>query len=384
MQAWITMAWYELIQILRLRSVVIIMLILPLFLIFLLGTVFDNQMKPVQVAMHIADRGPLSKEIEAFLQDERTAGLMIVKFASSREEVLNQLREGSVDYGFIVPEDFSEKFLAGGEAVWTAYPGRLDNENLMAEETAGSFLKELETRRAIMLAGAGEGLEQRTESEEIVARISTEFAGEGKAVFGSVSAIQYYAGAYLVMFLLYSGMPAALSLLQEKEKGTLARLYAAPQPFWIIVLGKLTGTGIFAVLQAGIIIVFSWQIFGVSWGNHLGLLVLACLLTSMCAIGLSLVIASIVGTSKATQSIFSTVTVLMTFLTGGMIADLNQNVLNIGKFTINHWAVMTIKRIMEESETTVIWQGIGILAMITAVLLILAFARLKKVVSLHA
>lgn len=112
MQTWMTVAWYELIQFLRLRSVVIIMFILPLFLIFLLGTVFDNQMKPVNISIHIADQGPISKDIEAFLEDERTERYAIVSFASSGKEVLEQLREGSADYGIVVPKDFSARFIS--------------------------------------------------------------------------------------------------------------------------------------------------------------------------------------------------------------------------------------------------------------------------------
>lgn len=384
MQAWLTTAWYELLQFLRLRSVVIIMFILPLFLIFLLGTVFDNQMKPVNISIHIADRGPINKDIRAFLEDERTAQYVIVSYASSGKEVLEQLREGSADYGFVVPEDFSARFVSGGEASWIAYPGRQDYENLMAEATMNFFLNELQTGRMAVIAGAEAGSTERMFDGGMPPLVSAELTGEGKAVFGSVSAIQYYGGAYLIMFLLYSGMPAALSLLEEREKGTLSRLYAAPQPFWIIVLGKFTGTGLFAILQAVTIIVFTWQVFGVSWGNQPGLLVLVCLLTSLCAIGLSLIIASFAGTSKATQSIFSALTVLMTFVTGGMIADLSPNVLEIGKYTINHWAVVTIKRIMEESDTALVWQSMGVLAIIAAALLIIAFARLKKVVKLHA
>lgn len=385
MQTWMTVAWYELIQFLRLRSVVIIMFILPLFLIFLLGTVFDNQMKPVNISIHIADQGPISKDIEAFLEDERTERYANVSFASSGKEVLEQLREGSADYGIVVPEDFSARFISGQEASWIAYPGRQDYENLMAESTMNFFLNELQTGRMAVIAGVEAGsAEQLVGSGGMPPLVSAELTGEGKAVFGSVSAIQYYGGAYLIMFLLYSGMPAALSLLEEKEKGTLGRLYAVPQPFWMIVLGKFAGTGLFAIVQAITIIVFTWQVFGVSWGSHPLLLVLVCVLTSLCAIGLSLIIASFAGTSKATQSIFSSLTVLMTFVTGGMIADLSSNVLEMGKYTINHWAVVTIKRIMDESDTALIWQSMGVLAMIAAALLIIAFARLKKVVKLHA
>ena len=214
--------------------------------------------------------------------------------------------------------------------------------------------------------------------------LASETLGTGNEEYGPVSAIQYYAGAYLIMFLLYSGMSAGISLLSTKENGMLGRLNSMPQPMWLMVLGDMTRIIIFTIIQAAVLILFSWQVYGVNWGDQIGLIGVVCLLTSLAAIGLSILIASFVKKESALQSVFSSLTVLMTFLSGGMVADLGDTVQWIGKFTINHWATVTIRRIMDGVTGAVLWHGIEILAAITLLLIAAALLRLKKVVSLDA
>ncbi|MFC3250912.1 hypothetical protein ACFOLF_06035 [Paenibacillus sepulcri] len=67
-----------------------------------------------------------------------------------------------------------------------------------------------------------------------------------------------------------------------------------------------------------------------------------------------------------------------------MIADLGEGIKRIGSFTINHWAVVTIGRLMDGEAGMLVWKGVGILAAIATVLMTIALLRMKKVVSLDA
>jgi ABC-2 type transport system permease protein len=72
----------------------------------------------------------------------------------------------------------------------------------------------------------------------------------------------------------------------------------------------------------------------------------------------------------------------MTFLSGGMIADLGSNVREIGKFTINHWANEAIRTMMAGGKLQDNLPVIGILSSIAAVLLVLSVIRFRKAVAL--
>jgi ABC-2 type transport system permease protein len=73
MRAWWTTAYYELIKYSRMRSVLIILIGLPLLLILLLGSAFDTEMKPSKVALYIADQGEMRASIDSFWNDDAKA-----------------------------------------------------------------------------------------------------------------------------------------------------------------------------------------------------------------------------------------------------------------------------------------------------------------------
>lgn len=60
------------------------------------------------------------------------------------------------------------------------------------------------------------------------------------------SAFQYYAAAMLIMFLLYSGLSASISLSEEKRKKTLYRLNSMPVSTLEIFMGKIAGNSLVA------------------------------------------------------------------------------------------------------------------------------------------
>jgi len=391
MRIWFYTAYYSFLRYIRMKVVVLIMLGLPLLLIFLLGSAFSGGMKPVKIAIYNADKGAMLTSVQGFMNNPAWAATVIFKSAQSEEEVMNGVRNESADFGIVIPADFSDRVLSGQAAHMNSYPGRGDLENRVAESLMNRFLSSIQTVQTVgaVMGGSGQtgssGSDSSAPSSGVKeAILSAELVGGGSSTFGKVSAIQYYAGTYLIMFLLYSGMPAALALLDEKERGSLGRLYSLPQRWSLILAGRLTSIGLFAAVQSAIIIVFSWQVYGVEWGNRIGPLALVCLLTSICAVGLSLVIASIVKTERATQSVFSTLALLMTFVSGGMIPDMGEGVRNIGKFTVNHWAVATIRQLMDGGADMLVWKGIGILAGTAAVLMTVALLRMKKVVGMDA
>ncbi|HTG68130.1 MAG TPA: hypothetical protein VL921_02640, partial [Candidatus Udaeobacter sp.] len=70
MRVWWTTAYYELIKYSRMRSVLIILIGLPLLLILLLGSAFDTEIKPAKVALYVADQGEMKPGIDSFWNDE--------------------------------------------------------------------------------------------------------------------------------------------------------------------------------------------------------------------------------------------------------------------------------------------------------------------------
>ena len=389
MRVWWTTAYYELIKYSRMRSVLIILIGLPLLLILLLGSAFDTEIKPAKVALYVADQGEMKPGIDSFWNDEAIKPYIKVLKAESESEVQDFVREGIADYGVFIPADFSKRLLAGDKANWLTYSGRYEEKNIAADTVVNGYMAKVNMRLA---AVEKLGLELAAEADEANSRaaagespITTRNLGSGDSQeFGETSAIQYYSAAYLIMFLLYGGMSGALALLNQRESGTLQRMYAIPGSFRAIVFGIIVGAVMLAALQAVVIVTFTAYVYDVEWGSHFGWITLICLFTTAAGEGLAITIASFARTRKTTQTLFTIIVFSMTFLSGGMMTGIETMVGGADKLTINHWANASLRAIMSGTDTSAVWSEIGMLGLIALILSIIAVVRLPKVVKQHA
>ncbi len=112
------------------------------------------------------------------------------------------------------------------------------------------------------------------------------------------SALQYYSATMLVMFLLFSGLTAAIGLLKEKEAHTLLRLQSMPVSSSRIIAGKLSGTSVLSAIQASAIIAVTAFAYGADWGGSPFYLVLICLSTIMASMGMGFIVAFLFRSTK--------------------------------------------------------------------------------------
>ncbi|PZD93838.1 hypothetical protein DNH61_20245 [Paenibacillus sambharensis] len=370
-------AGYELLRMTRMRSVLLLLFVLPLLLIFLLGYGLDTTIRPVDVTVHVGDSGELGERSREFFEAAAAGGFIQVKMAASQAEVEEDVRAGASDYGIAVPEGFTEQFMAGSGRIVT-YPGKLTEQNLAAETMLGKLTGQFEA--GYLSAAMGVRVPEAEKPEGGYIQTGT-IVASGSAEFGPVSSLQYYASAYLVMFLLFSGMAAAISMIEEKEHGTLPRLQSLPLALNAFLLGKFIAYIIIAVIQSAVIVLFTRYVYGVDWGGSYGVILLTVLLTSLSAICLAVIVASVVRSRKAVESVFSMVTVIMTFLSGGMMVGLGPVIETAGRFTINHWANELLKTVMTGGAWSELQQPLLVLAAITASGVLLMLARIRRAVA---
>ncbi|MFF2484186.1 ABC transporter permease [Paenibacillus sp. NPDC058071] len=386
MRTWWITACAELVKYSRMRWVLVVLLVLPLVLIVLLGGAFDTDAKPVKVALYVADQGELGTAASEYWNSPDIKRYVTIVETVSEREVIDSVQEGAVDYGVVVPADFTARAQTGQETNWLAYPGRYANKNIAAKTIAEGYLNEfnVHSAAAAVLGPEEAGLRAARPSEDGQPLAIAGNLGTGDSdPFQSFSAVQYFAVAYLNMFLLYSSMAAALSLINQKREGTLARVYSLPTSLRAVVLGIVTGGLLLGMLQAAVIIGFTSVVYGVHWGSHFGYMAIVCFLTAAAGSGMAMILASFARNAKTLQSLFVLAAFVMTFLSGGMIPDIDKLVGDAGKYTINYWANDSLRMLMN-GNTDQIGMNIGILGAIAAVLLIIAAVCMPRVVKYDA
>lgn len=379
------MAWSEVIRLLRVRTVLLMLIGLPLLLIFLLGNGLENEFKPIKISAYVEGSGHIEEAAKQFISSPEIALHAVTQLRSSEEEVQTDMNSGKADFGFVIPVHSSEQ---AGRALSEVYyyPGKYMERNMIAASVLNKFVAEMEIRESAAivvpeLTQAQTSGKAEAESRKSLVKVGTLVTGDN-VEYGEFSALQYYAVAYLIMFLLYGGMSASISLSEEREKGTLHRLYAMPVSTNAMLFGKLAGVTLFAFIQTVVIVGFTKLVYGVDWGTNYGGIVLICMLVSIATVGFAVILSSFIRSRRAMESVFSLIITSMTFLSGGMIADLGQTVREIGKYTLNHWANEALRQLMAGGSLNDSWQAVVILSAITIGLLGVAGSRFKKAVAL--
>lgn len=182
----------------------------------------------------------------------------------------------------------------------------------------------------------------------------------------------------MLMFLLYSGLTVSTSLFNEKENHTLFRITSMLKGSELFI-GKMLGVGVVSVVQCAAIIILTHLLFGVNWGNRPGLLLLFCLLMIIASMTLSIVISMFSKTKASAGSIINVITVVMTFISGGMAPLPESWVNSVGVFTLNHWVLQAVLKMMLHAEVSEILPNLLVMSIICLVLFSGAVISYRKV-----
>ncbi|WNS42707.1 ABC transporter permease [Paenibacillus sp. MMS20-IR301] len=384
MNTW-TIMIHELRRLFRSRTLVLNMFLLPLVLIFLLGASLSgvvgvkeaDQIEPVRVAVVNAGDGGAepSAMITAFLETPEVKDIIIAEKAESRAAAESGLRTGKYAYAVIVPSGFDSGVQRGEPAQLEFILGKNHTDNLVAGTAFDNFLSTLNYKQAAVVKLGPEALNASPASPETPAVVLGDLNNGGR----SYTASQFYAASMLLMFLLYSGLTVAGSLFNDKENHTLFRIQSMPVKGSQLFIGKMLGVGLVSIVQCLAIVLLSDWLFGVYWGNRPGLLVLFCLLMIIASMTFSIVICLFSKTASSATNVINVLTVVMTFASGGMAPLPESWVNSVGAFTLNHWVLQAMIRMMLHSSLPQILPNLWVMCLICVVLFAAVIVSYRKV-----
>lgn len=383
MNIW-TIAVYELRRLSRSRTVLLNMILLPLVLIFLLGAslsgvVGDKKSEtidPVKVAVVDSEGSGSSVIVQSFLQSPEVKDYIIPFEVKTRQEAESGLRTGNYGYAVIVPQSFDSEVQSGRKAQLEFILGKDSMDNTVAGTVFDNFLSVMNYSQAAALTLGPAALTAAAYDVEKGAAVKLGDLNNGGR---SYTASQFYAASMLLMFLLYSGLTVIGSLFSEKDNHTLYRINSMPVKGSELFAGKMLGVTIVTIIQCAVIVLFSQWLFGVYWGNRPVLLALFCLLMILASLTFSVLVCMFSKKDSEASGVINVITVGMTFLSGGMAPLPDTWVNSVGAFTLNHWTLQAIIRMMLHSELSQILPNLWIMLLICIVLLTAAILSYRKV-----
>jgi ABC-2 type transport system permease protein len=254
----------------------------PLVFMLLFGAIFSGEEAPnYAIGVIDEDNTPLS---QAFV-DEALAKVPVLEVSTYDDTAaaLKDLKFGELKAYIVIPSGFGQQVSSNwqGSKVDIALNMTYDESDLMISEQLVTIINDVTrafARIEVPITIDAEPIHIETEIDYM------DFIGPGIIVFGILIIIP----------------TAARTMVSDKEKGMLARLLTTPTRPIDFILGYSLGLVLLAAAQIIIIMLATW-LLGLNMTGNPFLAFFVFLLTSLCCIGIGMVVASLTKTENQAE-----------------------------------------------------------------------------------
>jgi len=376
-------AWKDLLDISRNRMGLAMLILMPLFMMGMVGYIFPSNsgMSHVPVALANLDtaRGNTSlgtKFVSQLESVNNKTGMMDLSTVSSADAVRSNIQNGQQSAGIIIGSNFTSNLKAGKQADVTIV---VDQSSPQTASLVQTELTQTIGQMGTQAATFGLNQTYKTPLNYSLAQVAPYNVQTTGTVPGQTNYFQFVAPgimAMVVMMSLMTGLPHAISY--EREIGTLDGMLAAPVHRMSILGGKVIAQTTRGMLQGLIVLGLSIALFGVVIQGSMVLVLGLLLLTVFSIVGLGILITSFTSTEETATMIMMTLTFPMMFLSGVFfpIQQMPQFMQVIAQFLPLTYAVTAMRR--------VVVLGVGLPAISTEVIVLFVFGVVLLSVALAA
>lgn len=183
----------------------------------------------------------------------------------------------------------------------------------------------------------------------------------------------------LIFFSFFTGAYAMMSILQEAEEGTLARLFTTPTRRTVILLGKFLAVFLTVMLQGIVLLAIGRLLFGIHWGQP-GTISLALLGQMFASVGLAVLLVSFIKTSKQAGPIFGGALTALGMLSGLFTTNIAMpdSFNAIGNFTPQGWVLASWKLSLSGQPPSQIATAFLVLVVMGLVMFVIGALMFRK------
>lgn len=273
----------EALHLLRDFRTIIVVLVMPVVLLLLFGFAISTEVNNVRVATVVEQHTDQTKQI---IDRFRANPYFTFEGVVAYSDVEDLLREGKVD----------------AAVVFRTRDGKLEHQvivdasNTIMAQTATAYLE------SVISPGA---------DTPIVT--STLYNPRLK------SAYNFVPGIMGMIFILICAMMTSVSIVREKETGTMDLLLVSPVRPWTIVFGKLVPYFLLSCVILALTLVLSYTVLGIPFSFRLFDVIWVTILYVILALALGLLISTIASTQVAALLISGVMFMIPVILLSGMI-----------------------------------------------------------------
>lgn len=257
-------------RMLRDRTALFFVVLLPVLVIAIIGTVVQN---PGGFRVGVLAGQSSSSALAADLVDDLAAAGPIRTMADEQTARM-ALRRGELDAVVLIPPDLDATLLRGDElAIPVLAGGAESTQSAVRAAISAAVARHAERIQAAAFAArttgssVGKQLPRATALQRVTPRITVRTENVASGSDYLPLGFGYSAPTMLVLFVFINALAGGAAVVQTRQLGIYNRALAAPIRARDLVLGEALSYLAFALLQSALIIGVGSLLFGVSWGN---------------------------------------------------------------------------------------------------------------------
>lgn len=397
------------------------MIVAPLLLIGLISLAFggalsgSSDLPAISVGIYNADTltdtsilpEPLGVNIRSMFFDESVQSWITASDFSSEISLRAALDRREIGVAILIPADFTKQFLAGNRepqvltlsdptltiapqvaknmvtAMLDGVSGGgiaietiLERQNLLGKQPDPNLITSLVNRYSAWYRDFQRNLFHNPESAALIMVAPTgETSSENpiQQMFGLMMAGQ------MVFFAFFTGAYSMMSILEENEEGTLARLFTLPLNRTTILAGKFLAVFLMLVVQGLVLLIAAHFIFKIQWGDP-KMIILALLGQVIAAAGLGVLLISFVKTSRQAGPVLGGVLTALGMLGGLFTANMTmpEAFNRLAAFTPQGWVVRGWKIVLNGQPTTDLLLPLLVMLVVGVVMFVIGAFRFHR------
>lgn len=260
--------------------------------------------------------------------------------AGKKDTVITILQDPTLSVGPTVVRDMVTSLLdgvAGGGVVFKVLNERVEVSGQMLDPvTIPTFFEKYSN----WYADFQRALFHAPEKAALVTTSPADKADMGDPVRDIMGTVM---SGQLIFFSFFTGAYAMMSILQESEEGTLARIFTTPTNRTTILAGKFLAVLLTVIIQGAVLMTAGHYLFKINWGE-VGSFLLSFMGQMFASVGLAVLLVSFVSNSKQAGFVFGGALTALGMISGLFTTNINIAAFDMmGNFTPQGWVLKAWK-----------------------------------------
>jgi len=354
----------EFYHILRDKTTMMILLLMPIIQIILFGFALTTEVKDTQVAVLV----PTNDETSSRIIDKLNASAYfdVVARIHTTDEIQPVFRDAKAKLVVVFEDHFGEKLRHNGTAhiqllADATDPNAATSFTFYASNIINSYQQEL--------------MGENKNPYQITPEVKMLFNPQMKSSFNFVP------GVLGMIMLLICAMMTSIAIVREKEMGTMEILLVSPMKPIYIILSKITPYFVLSCVNFATIMLLSVFVLGVPIAGSFMSLVAVSLLYIFVSLSFGLLVSTITHSQQAAMLVSGMGLMIPVMLLSGMMFPIENMPLPLqllSNIVPAKWYIRAVKAIMIEGlGITSVLKEVGVLCLMGVVLVTISLKKFK-------